>query len=93
MASQPRQATIKQIKNTGTKDEGDRFVVEHSRRQALHREERGFDNAKRRSKATEEISRRHQIRQEVDFGLVGMLGVHPGNLATGVSPPRTLSPI
>ena len=76
MATEPGQATIKQIKNTGAKDEGDRFVVEHSCGQALHREERGFDNAKRRSKATEEISCRHQIRQEVDFGLVGMLGAH-----------------
>ena len=79
MPAKSRQSPIEKVEHAGSQNKGDRLVVEHPGRQALRREKRSLKNAQRRRESAEEVSCRHQVRQQVDFGFVGGRRVHWGN--------------
>ena len=62
-ASEACHATIEQIEDAGSENKQDGVIVIHRRASGHH----ALKNADNRCCAAEEIARRHQIGQEVDF--------------------------
>ena len=79
MPAKSRQSSIEQVEDAGSQNKGDRLVVEHPGWETLCGKQRSLKNAQRRRESAEEVSCRHQVRQQVDFGFVGGRRVHWGN--------------
>src|SRR3989440_12175585 len=91
MAAQASQASIQEIEHKGAENEPDRGVKMFGGSVGVRAlQKRSFQNFERGGEPAEQISRRHQIRQEINLG---RLLVHEsGSRAMIVDPPATWSP-
>ena len=75
VSAEARHAAVEEVKNAGAKDEGECGVVGMDRGFATVVEQGPLDDLEHGGKATEEVPRRHEVRQEVDLRLVIAHGV------------------
>jgi hypothetical protein len=88
MSAEPREPAIKQIEQTGAENEPDGGVKQiASRVRVRYLQQCTLQNFQGRGESAKQISRRHQIRQEVNLWI--WFAHYSGSRAIIVDPPDT----
>ncbi len=90
MTAEPRQPSIEQIENAGRENEPDGVVKIGGRPEKIGLL-RAIIDSQHRGEPAEEVARRHQIRQEIDFR-TSRVAHDEESRAIGLAPPATRSP-
>src|SRR5437762_5620541 len=91
MSSQTGDPAIQQVENAGPENKPDSGVKEIARGIRIRRlQQRALDNLQRARKSAKQITRRHQIRQEINLGT--RLAHFLASRAITLEPPDTRSP-